>query len=284
MADRHTEEKLHTLAAPKGAWKALALMQPRTLMVENGTSGVVQIAWKDGPAPQPAARLLPGERRPFHFELGFGPDEIVVFADEAGSVWVEESQHHRPVLHLAAPGQAPQPERKTAAIFRLPAPAAPNVAGVHAAHNAAAGIQWPGPIAALPEPRNLRVTFDAAWTGGAVKAVGVDQYGVEVSEAVAPPVGGGVVESATVFSQVLVLVQSQVGVGTASVGLGHKVGVTTPDGSLASTGEVMAFRGATVVPGVAVDAQRDAFGFPTGAPPNGVDDIVVICGHYHNHT
>ncbi len=286
MAQQQTEEQLHELACIKAKWTPLeGLSRPRTVIVENDTADVVRIGWTLDAQGNPVAacRLKPGERRNFGFAVGWGPSALYAFTDEAGTLWVEESQHERAVIEAANPGQAPQPKRKTAAIFKLPAPAATDFTTVHAAHNAAAGVVWPAPVGALPEPRNVVLSFDAAWTGGAVKVTGVDQYGVPAVESVVPPGGGGTTPTVAVFAEVHSLVQNNVGVGTASAGIGRKLGVTTPDGDLASTGEVMGFFGGVLVSDVVVDAVHDAFEVPPGTALDGATDLVVVCGHYHNH-
>lgn len=124
------------------------------------------------------------------------------------------------------------------------------------------GNAFPGAFTNPDVPRNLRVTFAAAWDGGNVNVVGTDQYDQAVNETlVANP--GNVVVGTKVFKTVVSATKGAVGAAAdaASIGTGDKLGVDEP---IADANGIMTVDG--VSEAVTVDATYDGFTAGTNLP------------------
>lgn len=110
----------------------------------------------------------------------------------------------------------------------LGAPAAKGTTDVHAgfAGNDASN-DFPGPFTDPDVPRNLRVDFAAAWDGGNVTVVGVDQFGTAVTEVFTASAGSTVVGT-KIFAGVTSATKGAVGAAAdaASIGTGDKLGLS----------------------------------------------------------
>ena len=110
----------------------------------------------------------------------------------------------------------------------LGAPAAKGTTDVHAgfAGNDASN-DFPGPFTDPDVPRNLRVDFAAAWDGGNVTVVGVDQFGAAVTEVFTASAGSTVVGT-KIFAGVTSATKGAVGAAAdaASIGTGDKLGLS----------------------------------------------------------
>jgi len=109
-------------------------------------------------------------------------------------------------------------------------PAADSAAGVAAREedNVALGA-WAGPFTSPVVPRNVSITFEAAWAGGDVTVVGTDQFGTAISEVIADS-AGSTVYGTKVFATVTGATNELVGAGGvnhgATIGWAHKLGIT----------------------------------------------------------
>jgi len=106
-------------------------------------------------------------------------------------------------------------------------PAADDATGVHASNDDDTQA-WPGPITSPTSPRNVTVTFGAAWAGGDVTFTGTDQFDVVITEVIAD-VAGTLVAGVKIFKSITGIAHELAGAGGAghgaTAGWGHKLGV-----------------------------------------------------------
>lgn len=155
----------------------------------------------------------------------------------------------------------------------LGAPAAAAAASVHANYNAdEADNAFPGAFTNPDVPRNVTVTFNAAWDGGDVTIEGTDQFGNAISEVIADA-AGSTVAGAKIFATVTGASKELVGAAAApaSIGTGTILGLSQP---LSSASGNLLF-----ADGVGEAGTWDATNHsvdPTTAPDGSAEFIVII--------
>lgn len=111
------------------------------------------------------------------------------------------------------------------------APAAKNATVVQGTSYGDAGSNViAGPFTAPVAPRNLMMTFGAAWDGGNIVVEGTDQFGAAVTETFLSNTGSTRVGT-KVFKTVTAVSKTAIGVGshatnTLTIGTGDKIGLT----------------------------------------------------------
>lgn len=122
-------------------------------------------------------------------------------------------------------------------------PVADDASGVHASNDDDTQV-WPGPFTDPAVPRNVSITFGAAWAGGAVTFVGLDQFDAPISEVIGSS-PGNLVYGTKVFKEIIAISHAAAGPAGAghgaTAGWGHKfgiakvlsaaIGILTADGS-----------------------------------------------------
>lgn len=148
----------------------------------------------------------------------------------------------------------------TALMFNFVDPDAPAVAGVHAVVLATAPNAFPGPLTQPDMPRNLSVTFESGWDGGAVTVTGTDQFDTAITESFA--YSAGTVNGTKMFKTVTGVAKATIGVATktASVGTGGILGIPQKAGAV--WGVLFAD---TVAEAVTISTANSSF-TPTTAP------------------
>ena len=101
-------------------------------------------------------------------------------------------------------------------------PAANDVAGVHAAFAGNdVSNDFPGPFTNPDVPRSAQLTFGLGYDGGDVLLTGTSGLGVAQTETVTNPgAGGGVVETAKVWTTITAASKAAVGANPATVSIG----------------------------------------------------------------
>jgi hypothetical protein len=119
---------------------------------------------------------------------------------------------------------------RTAPFNTYTAPAAASATGVAAREedNVAGGV-WVGAFTSPAIPRNVTITFEAAWAGGDVTVSGTDQFDAAITEVIADN-PGSLVSGVKVFKTVTGAVNQSVGAGGvnhgATIGFGNALGLT----------------------------------------------------------
>lgn len=149
----------------------------------------------------------------------------------------------------------------------ITAPAADDPVGVHAANGD--DVQaWPGAFTSPVVPRNVTITFEAAWAGGNVTVVGTDHFDAALTETLVASAGARV-DGVKVFKTVTGISHAAAGPGglnhDATAGWGHKLGVAQ---TLAAALGILSVDGVTE--SAEWDTTYDAF-TPTNVPDGARD-------------
>lgn len=287
----------YTLPVDKNGAESAAqtLGGPRQVFVQNPNAHAVLIRWTSGAN---ARRVGPNESRRFDFPRGYEPATVFVAREGTGaadtSVYVEVVPWASLVADIGGGGDGAAVlanEDVTAArCFNMGAPAAAGATAVHAAHNDNGANVFPGPTTdpGATAPRNLTVTFSAGWAGGDVTVTGTNAFGAAVSETFASTPGSAVV-GVEIFASITEISKTVVGAGagTASVGIGDKIGITDavtidPAGAVSGVEDGFGLVGTGITP-ITIDAARRAF-TPTGLVPDGISTVIAVLPIIHDHS
>lgn len=268
------------------------LSTPRQIRVDNPNSHAVFIRWASGTN---AKRIGPNASRRFDFPRGYEPGAIFAAREGLGSA---DTFVHVEVVPWAAivadigggdGGAGAAAGNEPVVVSRMIAFGVARAADttlVHAAHAGGGADVFPGPITSpgAADPRNVTVTFSGGWTAGDISVNGLDHMGNAVSENFGSSPGNTVVGN-VVFETVTEISKTMPGAGTASVGIGDKLGIPdeiTIDAASAARGDGLGWQG-TSTTRVTIDAPRRAV-TAIDFLPDGVGETRYTVPITHDHS